>query len=71
MVKWNDNLWLFTPEEFDKLPDRIILTCINGESYTKGIDTIDMDTRAGHIAYGIKDPLTHPEAELFSVFLLS
>lgn len=71
MQKWNDTLWLFTPTEFEQLPDRTILTCIDGSHATKGIDYIDMDVRAGHIAYGIENPMSHPLAELFTLMKLS
>ncbi len=71
MHKWDDTLWLFTEDEFNKLPDGIELICINGETVIKGVDVIDMDTRYGHIAFGVDNPMNHPEAELFSVFMLS
>ena len=71
MQKWNEKLWLFTIDEFNKLPDGIELTCIDGEKVIKGVDDIDLDTRGTCIAFGIEDPLNHPEAELFSIFMLS
>lgn len=51
---WDEEhtLWLVTPEEFRKLPDGFVLTCIDDTTATKGKDNIDMDTRFGHIAYG-------------------
>lgn len=70
MQRWDDTLWLFTPDEFRQLPDGIELTSINGHKEIKGKDYIDMDTRFGHIAYGVVDPLTHPESELFIKFKL-
>jgi hypothetical protein len=36
----------------------------------KGVDKIDMDTRWGHIAYGVNDPWNHPLKDLFLVFKL-
>jgi len=71
MIKWNDTLWLFTEAEFNKLPDGIELTCIDGDKVVKGVDVIDMDTRANHIAFGVENPFEHLESELFSVFKLS
>jgi hypothetical protein len=51
---WDDErtLWLVTPEEFERLPDGFVLTCIDGETAIKGKDAIDNDTRFGHMAYG-------------------
>ena len=51
---WDDEktLWLVTPEEFERLPNGFVLTCIYGETAIKGKDEIDDDTRFGHIAYG-------------------
>jgi hypothetical protein len=39
MVKWSDedNLYLFTPKELEKIPEGTVLTCIDMENYTKGI----------------------------------
>lgn len=70
MQKWNETLWLFTPDEFEQLPNGTALICINGTVAVKGTDSIDMDTRFFHIAYGITDPLNHPESELFTKFKL-
>jgi hypothetical protein len=71
MQKWND-LWLFTEDEFSKLPDDFELTCIDGKTVIKGKDYIDMDIRFGHIAYGVVGPLLdHPEAELLTKIKLS
>lgn len=54
VARWDDNLDLFlvTPEEFEKLPDGFELTCIFGNKYIKGKDNIDFDTRFGHMAFG-------------------
>ena len=71
MHQWSGKLWLFTEEEFDKLPDGFELVCINGGTYIKGKDKIDMDTRFGCLAYGVESPLSHPEAELLSAIVLS
>jgi len=72
MQKWNETLWLFTTEEFNKLPDGTVLTSIDNNRAVKGIDNIDLDTRYGHIAWGVQEPLSdHPLAELFIVFKLN
>jgi hypothetical protein len=68
MHPWDENLELFTPEEFEQLPDGIELTSISGDTKVKGKDTIDMDTRFGHIAYGVKDPWSHSLKDLFLIF---
>lgn len=64
-------LWLFTPQEYQELPNGIKLEDINGGTAVKGKDYIDMDTRGGHIAYGVREIKTHPLAKLFTKFLLS
>jgi len=65
------NLYLFTPDEYNKLPDGIELEDINGDKLIKGKDYIDMDVRFGHIAYGVRDPINHPESSLFTIFKLT
>ena len=70
MIKWGNNLWLFTPNEFNYLPDGIELRSIRGDKVIKGKDYIDDDVRFGHIAFGVEDPLNHPEAELFTKMAL-
>lgn len=71
MMRFDETLWLFTPEEFEKLPDGIILTSVNNCKMKKGKDTFSMLTVVGHIGYGITNPSKHEQAELFSVFMLS
>lgn len=73
MTRWDEEsgLYLFTPEEFTKLPDGIKLTSISKKTFTKGIDYIDQDTRFGHLAFGVIDPWNHPERDLFLTFILS
>ena len=71
MQSWDGKLWLFNEDEFNKLPDGFELKCINGKTYTKGKDYIDMDTRGGWLAFGVEHPLTHPESELLSTIVLS
>lgn len=72
MHPWNEELWLFTPEEYKQLPDGIELySVMSGDKIKiKGKDYIDMDTRWGHIAYGVKDPWNHELKDLFLVFKL-
>lgn len=72
MVRWSadDDLYLFTPEEYDQLPDGIELTCIDNTKSVKGKDEIDQDTRYGHIAFGVKDPWNHPLKDKFLIFKL-
>lgn len=81
MIKWGKDLWLFTKEEFALLPDGIELEGIGGPTLNgsdgrrgrkviKGKDDVNMDTRYGYIAFGVRDPLNHPCAELFTTFIL-
>ena len=73
MQRWDGGkspLWLFTPDEFNLLPDGIELECINKSKAVKGRDYIDDDTRAGHIAYGIRNPFDHKYKELFTEIYL-
>lgn len=69
---WDDKLYLFTPEEFEQLPDGTELYSImaGDKPVVKGTDKIDMDTRFGHIAYGVHDPWNHPLKDLFLIFKL-
>lgn len=68
MQKWSSetDLWLFTPEEFQYLPEGFELESISGERVIKGKDYIDDDTRFGHLAYGVRDPVNHCEGELLT-----
>lgn len=70
MIQWDDSLWLFSIPEFEQLPDGIELTSISGTKVTKGVDYIDQDTRFGYLAFGVRDPHTHPLGELFTAFVL-
>lgn len=66
MAPWDENeLWLFTPDEFNCLPDGLIVESIMGDFKTKGLDYIDLDTRFGHTAWGIRNPFQHELKELF------
>jgi hypothetical protein len=71
MKRWDEKLWLFTPAEFEKLPNGFELKGITGKNIIKGQDEIDMDVRFGVIAFGVENPSEHPEAELLTVFMLS
>lgn len=69
MQRWDEEgLWLFTAEEYKQLPDGTELTCIDNSTAIKGQDEIDMDTRFGHIAYGVKNPYEHELNHLFLIF---
>lgn len=70
MRQYKDGLWLFTKEEFKKLPDGILLKSVTGRSVIKGRDYIDLSTRGRHIAYGVEDPWNHKEKHLFLMFSL-
>ncbi len=70
MQSWDGTLWLFSPEEFDRLPDGFEVKDIMGETAIKGKDYIDRDTRGGWLAYGVDNPKTHPQAELLTKIIL-
>lgn len=72
MSPWDEKgLYLFTPEEFEQLPDGTELTSINNaRKVVKGSDYINMDQRFGVIAFGVYDPWNHPLKDLFLTFLL-
>lgn len=72
MTKWDDDseLYLVTPEEFQRIPDGTELTCIDGSTSIKGKDEIDDDVRFGHMAFGVVDPFNGPLKDLFLVFVL-
>lgn len=73
MQLWDEEskLYLFTLDEYNKLPDGIELESISGTSKVKGVDKISLDTRFGCLAYGVKDPWNHAEKHLFLTFILS
>lgn len=52
---WDENfdLLLLSLQEFEEISDGETLTAIDGEVVVKGVDKIDLDTRDGHIAYGV------------------
>lgn len=63
-------LWLFTVDEFNQIPDGTTLESIGSDYKIKGNDTIDMDVRGRHIAWGVRDPMNHELKNLFTLFLL-
>ena len=73
MQLWSEetNLWLFTPEEYAHLPDGFELESINGRKLIKGKDYIDMDTRFNCLAYGVRNPSSHPDADTILKVMLS
>lgn len=73
MLLWSEdtNLWLFTPAEFALLPDGFEVETINGDKLVKGKDYCDDDVRFGVLAYGVRNPKSHPEAELLTKIALS
>jgi hypothetical protein len=74
MKQWDKqrNLWLFTMEELEQVPDGTLIDCIvPGHEAVKGKDHIDDDTRGGYLAYGIVDPFNHELKDLFLLFTLA
>lgn len=70
MQIWEDDLWIVTIDEYSKLPDGLVLESINGNIKTKGTDEIDLDTRGGYIAWGVRDPFNHALKDLFLLFMI-
>lgn len=68
--EFSKSLHLLTPDEFSKLPDGFELESILGSKVIKGKDEIDDDTRAGYLAYGIRDIYNHPARDDVLLFLL-
>lgn len=71
MAPWDETLYLFTPEEYNQLPDGVELTSIGGKKVIKGKDYVDQDTRFGHLAYGVNDPWNHELKDLFLIFKIT
>ena len=61
MKRWDDRLWLITPEEFIQLRDGVTLQCIDNSTVVKGKDYIDQDTRVGCLAYGLTKELVEQQ----------
>lgn len=47
-------LWLLTPQEVEELPNGTLVESIMGDYATKGHDAIDLDTRFGYTAWGLR-----------------
>jgi hypothetical protein len=73
MILWDaeTRLYLFTEKEFEQLPDGIELETIGGKFKVKGQDTIDLDTRMGYLAFGVRNPFEHEHKDLFLLFTLA
>lgn len=76
MYKWSDKwkdgaLWLLTPEEFKKLPEGTVVHSVNNSTSVVGRDKFDDDTRAGYLAYGIKEPFSPEMEKIFIMLSLS
>ena len=52
--RWDENLRLIPLWAFNFIADGEVLTAIDGEEKTKGVDEIDLDIRACCIAWGWK-----------------
>ncbi len=72
MQKWDDELWLLTPEEYNLLKPGTRLQCIDDTFATVGNDVIDHDTRFGCIAFGLTKELVQEQGleHDFLLFLL-
>lgn len=70
MMQWDDTLWLFTVEELSQLPNGTEVVNILGKSAITGQDELDISTRYGMTAWGVRDPRSHDLAELFTFFQL-
>ena len=53
-VNWDDSLLLIPVWAFNLIKDGEVLTSISGSKETKGKDYIDLDSRAGALAFGFK-----------------
>lgn len=73
MQLWDNEtgLYLFNEKEYAQLPDGIELETISGKFMTKGVDKIDMDTRWGTLAFGVRKPFEHELKDLFLLFTLA
>jgi hypothetical protein len=72
MCHWQDDLYLLTVDELAQLPIGIPVFSIAGNSQliTPGLKGINLDTRFGHTAWGVKDIANHPQKELLLMFQL-
>lgn len=71
MRKWDENLWLFTPDEIDQLPKDTKLKSINAHFGVS--QEVDRDIRFGHTAWGMTDEMiqTHPMSQTFLLWILN
>jgi len=68
MIRWDSELWLFTPEELSKIETGTTLKDINGNLIIAS-DQLDKDTRFGYTAYGITEQMAK-EQGLENEFLI-
>ena len=61
MKRWDDELWLLTPQEYSTLAPGTRLQCIDDGIVTVGIDPVDCDTRFGCIACGLTRELVEEQ----------
>jgi hypothetical protein len=52
--RWNEEIMLIPLTEFEKIAEGETLVCIDGLEYQVGVDNIDLDTRAGLLAFGFE-----------------
>ena len=55
-------LLLLTPAEFSCLPKGTVVRCIDSTEGIVGLDDIDTDTRAGHLAFGLDIQISERKA---------
>lgn len=54
MKRWDESLWLVTPEEFENLPRNLILTAIDGTKHiVSDLARDPVDFRFSITAYGV------------------
>lgn len=70
MLHWDSDLYLFTPEELQRIPIGTELTSVTDQKKPMSLDLVDGDTRYGYTAYGVRDPWNHPLKDLFLIFKL-
>jgi len=55
IARWDEDLWVVPLWMFNYIADGETLVAIDGERIVKGVDKVDLDTRAGSMAYGFED----------------
>ena len=68
MIKWDNELCLFTPEELSAITPGTRLVDING-NFVLASNQLDKDTRFGYTAYGITEQMAK-EQGLENEFLI-